>query len=380
MQQEPRIGQPIDVSAIVEGRWVDAPPESKYFDIPVKWAADIPDIPPVTPAPLPLERGKIRGYQNVFKHHGDRFNDELTKIFDIHDPSHIFSQLPQDIIEKIQEAKSEGDKKKIHDTIILCSRFASATEKIDEFNPILDEFIARMKAGALNLDYIPFARSGCTSFVVAFVEHRCNQMAKRTYNLPNLELDETKVQHLLDLRNMMMLDFATPKRDKNRTELLNIFSRKDDEEFIDNMNCSIERTAKLCCTVIDTSVAPREHDIPNRIALALLDDCCEQFLIIITTRDLRQDLKKKTIYRLNGMMKWLFEIATDGVEDEFEKNMKKYYKHMRTKIIAAVQQPPAGGAKSKNKSNKKRNSNKNKNSRRKNKKNKKKTLRLRIKK
>jgi hypothetical protein len=84
------------------------------------------------------------------------------------------------------------------------------------------------------------------------------------------------------------------------------------------------------------------------------------------------------------MMSWLLAIANNGVEDQFELNMKQYYTDMISKIRKAVQQPPAGGpaggAKSKNKSNKKRNSNKNKNSRRKNKKIKKKTLRLRIKK
>jgi hypothetical protein len=305
-------------------------------------------------------------------------------MFDIHDPSHIFSQLPEELLKKIQEDKSESDKKKIDVTNALCFKFYSATENINAFNPILDEFLANMKAGALNLDYIPFARSGCTSFVVAFVEHRCSRMAKRTYNLLSEPLDETKVQHLFDLRNMMLLEFATPKRDKNHSELINILRRKDDEEFIDNINCSIERTAKLCCTVIDTAVAPRHDDLPNRIALALLEDCCNQFLTIITTRGLRQDLKKNTIDRLKRMMSWLLAIANNGVEDQFELNMKQYYTDMISKIRKAVQQPPAGGpaggAKSKNKSNKKRNSNKNKNSRRKNKKIKKKTLRLRIKK
>jgi len=372
MQPPQQLKPPIEVSAIEDGLWVEP---SKYFNKPVGWA----DIPPVTytPAPLPLQRGKQKRFEVRLQ------GDELTEIFDIRDPSHIFSQLPPEIIEKIERDKSESDIKKIRDTNALCMQFASTTENIAEFNPILDEFLTKMKRNELDLDYIPFARSGCTSFIVAFVEHRCNQMAKRTYNLLIEPFDETKVEHLRDLRHMMMMDFAIPKRKKNDDELRNILLKKNDEAFIDNINCSIERVAKLCCTVIDTDVAPR-GDLTDNIALQLLTACCDQFLTIINTRGLRQDLKIKTIDRLKRMMSWLFAIANDGAEDQLESYIKQYYRDMRSKIIKSVQQPPAGGpaggAKSKNKSNKKRNSNKNKNSRRKNKKNKKKTLRLRIKK
>jgi len=353
--------EPKPVSAIEDRQWVYP---SKYFGVgflPSRSGAKAP----MTPTPPLLLRGKQQ-----------RDEYELSAILDSINPNNVFSQLPPEVIEKIKQDK------RIRDTHELCMKISTATDII-KFNLILNEFIEKMKAGALNLDYIPFSKSGCTSYVIAFVEHRCIQMAKRTYNLLSEPLDETKVQHLFDLRNMMLMDFARPRRDINIAKLHSILGngKEIEEGFIDEINCSIERTAKLCCTVLDTDVEPR-GTFPDEIAFALLNDCCDQFLTIINIPNLRPELKQKTVERLKLMMSWLHATANDGVQDQFESDVNQYYQKMKLKI----QQTPelvrqfAGGTKSKNKSNKKRKSNKNKNSRHKKNKNKKKTLRLRIKK
>lgn len=345
---------PQEVSGMEDGRWVYEQP-SKYFD-----KVDFRPTPATHTEPLLLQTRKQERYED----------DELTQIF-----SRLPIQLPEEIIDQIHRETKKNNTHELRD------RFSSVGDII-EFNRILSEFLEKKQRNELDLDYIPFHRSGCTSFFVAFVEQRCIQMAKRTYSslTPHFE------QQLDDLRNAMLFSFAIPRRDNNNDELIRNHSKMNDEEFIDNINCSIERVAKLCFTVIDTAVAPRETFL-NQTALHLLDNCCDQFLTIIKTPGVRPDLKQKTIDRVNRMIKWLFQLANDGVEDDFESYIKSYYRNMMLKINEHVRPPaggpargPAGGAKSKNKSNKKINSNKNKNSRRKINKNKKRTLRLRIKK
>jgi hypothetical protein len=363
--------QPQNVSAIVHGKWVYEKP-SKYFD-----NVEFRPTQATHTEPLPLQTRKQERYED----------DELTQIFSKL-PESI--QLPAEIIDQIHRETKKNNTHELRD------RFSSVGDII-EFNRILSEFLEKKQRNELDLDYIPFHRSGCTSFFVAFVEQRCIQMAKRTYSSSTPRFE----QQLDDLRNIMLFSFAIPRRDNNNDELMRNHLKMNDEEFIDNINCSIERVAKLCFTVIDTAVAPRETFL-NQTALQLLDNCCDQFLTIIKTPGVRY-LKQKTIDRVNRMIKWLFQLANDGVEDDFESYIKSYYRNMMLKINEHVRPPaggpargPAGGAKSKNKSNKKINSNKNKNSRRKinknsrrkiNKnsrrkinKNKKKTLRLRIKK
>lgn len=368
---QPQEPKPTNVSAIKDGKWVDEEDPSKYFGKEVgflpRWGAKAP----MTPTPTLLLRGKQQ-----------RDEDEISAILDSINPNNVFSHLPPEVIEKIKQDK------RVRSTHEFCMQFSNATEHINEFNPILNEFIAKMKAGALDLDYIPFNKSGCTSYVIAFVEHRCIQMAKRTYNLLLVPPNQYAVKQLQDLRTMMLMDFAIPRRDRNNAKLHSILGngKEIEEGFIDEINCSIERTAKLCCTVLDTDVEPR-GTFPDEIAFALLNDCCDQFLTIINIPNLRPDLKQKTVERLKLMMSWLHATANDGVQDQFESDVNQYYQKMKLKI----QQTPelvrqfAGGTKSKNKSSRrrrtsKRKSNKNKNSRHKKNKNKKKTLRLRIKK
>ena len=192
---------------------------------------------------------------------------------------------------------SEINTKKIN-ALRLRTEFLSVhRDDILNFNKTLDKYFQTINE--LDLDF-PFRISGSPFFVV-FVEERCIEMAKRTYK----RLHEMRAggggwgeehavfaeRRLNDLRYVMLLNFARPRTINNA---LLLKGELKDEEFIDNIYCSIERVATLCFAVIDTSMTPWD-ELTTNIAFPLLDKCCDHLIIMNThgVIGLTPDLKKK---------------------------------------------------------------------------------------
>jgi hypothetical protein len=365
MQPHP---QPQSVSAILDGKWVD----SKYF-------GGVEFRP--TPLDMVSTPARPREQMLLLKNY-DR--DELSEIL-----SQLPIQLPDEIIEQITQ-QTRIDSKKIN-ALRLRSEFSLANRgAISEFNFTLNRYLEMIQRNELDLDF-PFHISGCSPFFVAFVEERCIEMAKRTYNAYNKrceiemrhdDVTERQLKQLNDLRNVMLFSFAIPRRDKNASR---VQGHLKDEGFIDNIYCSIERVATLCFAVIDTSMTPWD-ELTTESAFSLLNDCCDHLIKMNTDGVRPPDLKQKMADRAHRILDRLntFSHSSNCSYEICQSRMRD----MKQKLKKNLDGIEHGGAKSKNKSNKKINSNKNKNSRRKiNKnsrrkinKNKKKTLRLRIKK
>ena len=317
--QPPPPPPPIHVVGISDGVFQDQD-QSKYFGKPVaflpRWRARGPDT--YTP-PLLLR-----------VHNREGEEDTLSEILNRSD---MFSKLSEDVLHKIQ---SDVQTRETHE---LCMRFLEETEYIINFNRILWEFMNKIDAGRLKLDYI---HPGYTSYVLAFVEYRCIVMAKKTYRMR----DPNNLHHLQYLRENMLMFFAIRRRNENNAKLLKLLTIQDHDEegFIDDINLSIERTAKLCCTVLDTDFTVDENGeesksrggFPNDVALALLNDCCDQFLTIINTPTLRVDSKQKALHHLKQMMSWLYATARDdNPADPFDKSIQKFYQDMKGKILTS---------------------------------------------
>jgi hypothetical protein len=366
--------QPQYVSAILDGEWVDAQQQpSKYFSKEVKFRP--------TPLDMVSTPARPREQMLLLKNY-DR--DELSEIL-----SQLPIQLPDEIIEQITQQTRSMEPSKINTNKInalrLRSEFSLAINHsaISEFNVTLNRYFQMIQRNELDLDF-PFHISGCSPFFVAFVEERCIEMAKRTYNTYNerfeKRLDDVTERQLNDLRNVMLFSFARPRRDNNASRVQGHL--KD----VDNIYCSIERVATLCFAVIDTSMTPWDEST-TASAFSLLNDCCDHLIKMNTDGVRPPDLKQKMADRAHRILDRLntFSHSSNCSYEICQSRMRD----MKQKLHDGIKHVgPGGGAKSKNKSNKKINSNKNKNSRRKiNKnsrrkinKNKKKTLRLRIKK
>jgi hypothetical protein len=129
---------------------------------------------------------------------------------------------------------------------------------------------------------------------------------------------------------------------------------------------SIKRVADLSYTVLNTSI--RSDVTPlSETALALSDECCDQFIMIIGNDDITPGLKEEAKRLLFKMLEKLHSISRD------RNNLSESIRAMGKMMDEKSKQHRQGGRKI-SKSSKKQLINK---SKRRNKKNRKKTLRLR---
>ena len=280
----------------------------------------------------------------------------------------------------------------------LCIQI-STVEAPPRFLSLVTQFIGEAQQNELNPHAVYDTRSGSNNTCLQFVEIRCMRTVSKMYDL----VDPDNVPPELDsLRELMIQQLAIRRNNKNKQALRTLRDNSSVEELI----YSIQRVAALSYAVLKTSISDDATPL-SEAALALTDECCDQFIMIIgnDSRNITPELKEKAKKLLIEMLENLHRISQD--RNNLSESIRVVGRMMQVKI---KQQPwwpqyaqehgyQQGGNKckslkkqsknnsnrrrraSKRKSNKNTNTNKNtNNSRNKKNKNKKKTLRLRIKK
>jgi hypothetical protein len=282
----------------------------------------------------------------------------------------------------------------------LCNQI-STVEAPPLFLRLVTQFIGEAEQNELNPHAVYDTRSGSNNTCLQFVEIRCMRTVSKMYKL----VDPDNVPPELDsLRELMIQQLAIRRNNKNKQALRTLRDNSSVEELI----YSIQRVAALSYAVLKTSMSDDATPL-SEAALALTDECCDQFIMIIgnDSRHITPELKEKAKKLLIEMLEHLHSISQDG--NTLSESIRVVGRMMQVKIEQQSWWPQyaqdhgyqQGGNKckslkkqSKNNSNRRRaskrksNTNKNKtntytnkNTTNKNRnKNKKKTLRLRIKK
>ena len=270
----------------------------------------------------------------------------------------------------------------------LCNQI-STVEAPPLFLSLVRQFIGEAEQNELNPHAVYDTRPGSSSNTcLQFVEIRCMHVASTMHRLIDIR-DLASVPPELDpLRELMIQQLAIRRNNKNKQALTTLVGNSTVEDLI----YSIHRVADLSYTVLKTSI--RSDVTPlSETALALSDECCDQFIMIIGNDDITPGLKEEAKRLLFQMLEKLHSISQD--RDNLSESIRALGRMMQVKIEQQPWWPQyaqdhnyrQGGNKSKsfnqlkNKSNHRASKRKNRNnkiSRRKNKKIKKKTLRLRL--
>ena len=273
----------------------------------------------------------------------------------------------------------------------LCNQLvrAEAQGAYPLFLSLVTRFIEESEQNELNPHAVYDTRPGSNNTCLQFIEIRCMRVASTMHRLVNIR-DPASVPPELDpLRELMIQQFAIRRNNKNKQTLRTLDGNSTVEELI----YSIQRVADLSYTVLKTSIRGDVTPL-SETALALSDECCDQFIMIIGNDDNTPGLKEEAKKLLIKMLEKLHSISQD--RNNLSESIKAVGRRMHNKIkreswwhrYAQDHNYQQGGNKSKsfknqskNKSNhrasKKRNNKNSINRKNKNKKNKKKTLRLR---
>ena len=274
----------------------------------------------------------------------------------------------------------------------LCNQLvrAEAEGAYPLFLSLVTRFIEEAEHNELNPHVVYDTRPGSSSNTcLQFVEIRCMRVASTMHRLVNIR-DPASVPPELDpLRELMIQQFAIRRNNKNKQTLRTL----DGNSTVEDLIYSIQRVADLSYTVLKTSIRGDVTPLSGT-ALALLDECCDQFIMMIGNGDITPELKEEAKKLLIKMLEKLHSISQD--RNNLSESIKAVGRRMHDKIkrepwwrqYAQDHNYQEGGNKSKslknqskNKSNRRASKKMNKNSRNrknKNKKNNKKTLRLRI--
>jgi hypothetical protein len=273
----------------------------------------------------------------------------------------------------------------------LCNQLvrAEAQGAYPLFLSLVTRFIEESEQNELNPHAVYDTRPGSNNTCLQFIEIRCMRVASTMHRLVNIR-DPASVPPELDpLRELMIQQFAIRRNNKNKQTLRTLDGNSTVEELI----YSIQRVADLSYTVLKTSIRGDVTPL-SETALALSDECCDQFIMIIGNDDNTPGLKEEAKKLLIKMLEKLHSISQD--RNNLSESIKAVGRRMHDKIkreswwhrYAQDHNYQQGGNKSKsfknqskNKSNhrasKKKNNKNSINRKNKNKKNKKKTLRLR---
>jgi len=275
----------------------------------------------------------------------------------------------------------------------LCNQIvrAEGEDAYPLFLSLVGRFIGEAEQNELNPHAVYDTRPGSNNTCLQFVEIRCMRVVSKMHRLIDIR-DLASVPPELDaLRELMMQQLAIRRNNKNKEVLRTL----DDNSAVEELIYSIQRVADLSYAVLKTSI--RSDATPlSETALALSDECCDQFIMIIRndSRRITPELKEEAKRLLIEMLEKLHSISQD------RNNLSESIRAVGRRIHDKIKREPwwrqyaqhhnyqEGGNKSKsfknqskNKSNrqlsKKRNNKNSINRKNKNRKNNKKTLRLR---
>jgi hypothetical protein len=324
-----------------------------------------PPPPPQPQSPLPLDK--------LFKNKRSRL-----------------SSLPEELQDDIKRRVRDLRARELSNQIVRAETLYAYPLFLD----LVRRFIREAEQGELNPDafYNPRSTSSMRAInntCLQFVEIRCMRIVSKMYGLVDIRFPD-RIPPELDLIREVMMQLAIQRNNKNKEALRTL---RGNLSSVEELIYSIERVADLCYTVIKTSIRTDVTPL-SEAALALSNECCDQFIMIIGNDDITPELKEEAKQLLFQMLRKLHNISQD--RDNLSESVRAIGRMIHDKI---KQQPwwpryaqdhgyQQGGKisksfkkQSKNGSNRrasKRKNDKNKNSRRKNKKIKKKTLRLRF--
>ena len=328
--------------------------------------------PPPPPPPPPLSPQSPLTLDKLFKNKKSRL-----------------SSLPEELQDDIKSRVRAVRARELSNQIVR----AETQDAYPVFLDLVRRFIREAEQGELNPDafYNPRSTSSMRAInntCLQFVEIRCMRIVSKMYGLVDIGFPD-RIPPELDLIRQVIMQLAIQRNNKNKKALRTLRSNSSVEELI----YSIQRVADLCYTDIKTSIRTDVTPL-SEAALALTDECCDQFIMIIGNDDTTPELKEEAKQLLFQMLRKLHIISQD--RDNLSESVRAIGRMIHDKI---KQQPwwpryaqdhgyQQGGKISKsfkkqlkNNSNhrasKRRNKNKSNNRHKKNKNNKK-TLRLRF--
>ena len=278
--------------------------------------------------------------------------------------SRLYS-LPKELQEEIKSQVRDLRARELSEQIVR----AETQDAYTLFLNLVRRFIREAEQGELNPDafYDPHSRPNMrviNKTCLQFVEIRCMRIVSKMHSLVDIR-DLASVPPELDPLRELIIQLAIRRNSKNNQALRTLRGNSYVEELI----YSIQRVVDLSYTVIKTSIRNIRNDATplSEAALALSNECCDQFIMIIGNHDNTPELKEEAKRLLFQMLQNLQNIPQHG--DSLSQSVRAMYNMMDEKI----KQHRQGGRKI-SKSSKKQLINK---SKRRNKKNRKKTLRLR---
>ena len=214
-----------------------------------------------------------------------------------------------------------------------------------------------------------------------FVEVRCMHIVSKMYDDLVRRVSDSIPPELDPIRECMM-QLAERRNNKNKQATLR------GNPNVEELNYSIQRVAELSRKFIQTSIRSDVTTL-SQYALALLNECCDKFIMIIGNRDNTQELKKEAEKLLFEMLYNLQNIPQYRDSSLLSESVRAMYNIIDEKIKRAQQHGYQQGGRKISKSLKKqlknnsnrhasKRRNKNKNSIHEKNKNRKKTLRLRF--
>jgi len=164
----------------------------------------------------------------------------------------------------------------------LCNQIvrAEGEDAYPLFLSLVGRFIGEAEQNELNPHAVYDTRPGSNNTCLQLVEIRCMRVVSKMHRLIDIR-DLASVPPELDaLRELMMQQLAIRRNNKNKEVLRTL----DDNSAVEELIYSIQLVADLSYTVLKTSI--RSDVTPlSETALALSDECCDQFIMIIGNDD-----------------------------------------------------------------------------------------------
>ena len=207
----------------------------------------------------------------------------------------------------------------------LCNQI-STVEAPPLFLSLVRRFIGEAEQNELNPHAVYDTRPGSSSNTcLQFVEIRCMHVASTMHRLIDIR-DLASVPPELDpLRELMIQQLAIRRNNKNKQALTTLVGNSTVEDLI----YSIQRVADLSYTVLKTSI--RSDVTPlSETALALSDECCDQFIMIIGNDDITPGLKEEAKRLLFQMLEKLHSISQD--RNNLSESIRALGRMMQVKI------------------------------------------------
>ena len=216
------------------------------------------------------------------------------------------SSLPEELQTEIKGQVRDHRARELSEQIVR----AETEYAYPLFLSLVTRFIRETDQDELNPDafYDPHYTSSMrviNKTCLQFVEIRCMRIVSTMHRLVDPRFPDS-VPLELNLIRELMIQLAIRKNNKNKQVLRTL---RGNSSSVEELIYSIERVADLSCTVIKTSI--RSDATPlSEAALALSDECCDQFIIIVDN-DNAPELKEQAKQLLFQMLRKLNSTSQD---------------------------------------------------------------------